>query len=143
MNSAPLADPEGAMNRAPTTNKTQSVGAYGHTPLRIVIVVVLLLVVLSPRGAVADDAGVDDAGADTSSTDADAGDASDEGGDSEVPLACDGGLCDTTVGSTTCAMPQGKVDGAPVAAAACTALAAVISRRFRRPSRRQPMERGR
>ncbi|MCL2777791.1 MAG: FG-GAP-like repeat-containing protein [Polyangiaceae bacterium] len=29
----PFDDPEGAMNRAPTTNKTQFVGAYGHTPL--------------------------------------------------------------------------------------------------------------
>jgi hypothetical protein len=74
--------------------------------------------------------------------DASADDASDEGGAPEVPLACDGGLCDTTTGST-CAMPRGKVNGAPVAAAAYTVLLAVIARRSRRPSHRQSTERER
>ncbi|MCL2725998.1 MAG: hypothetical protein FWD69_16355 [Polyangiaceae bacterium] len=88
---------------------------------------------LVPRGAFAE-AGVDDAGADDSSTEEDA---SDEAGASEVPLACDGGLCDTTVGSTTCAMPRGTIHGAPSAAAICVVLSVVLARRLQRRATEQ------
>jgi hypothetical protein len=63
-----------------------------------------------------------------SADDSDAGDASTE--DDGVPLACDGGLCDTTYGAM-CDLGRGPQEPPAVLALACAAAALLIVRRKR------------
>jgi hypothetical protein len=114
------------------------------------LLLVALLVLLVPSRVAA--AAATDGGIDASSEagaagelmpDASASDASDDGPattSDEVPLRCDGALCDTTTGATTCDFAEGRSpSGGGLPVAVVLGFAAMrIGRRARNTRRRMP-----
>jgi hypothetical protein len=76
------------------------------------LLLLALLLLVPSRVAAATDGGVDTSGEAGAPgkvvTDAGASDASDELPPEYSPLKCDGSLCDTTTGETTCSMSEGR-----------------------------------
>jgi len=106
----------------------------------------LALALLAPNrvhAAVATDGGFDaagEAGAPAAHTaDAGANDASDTASN-EVPLRCDGGLCDTTTGATACNVAEGRSHGGAAWPASVVLALAVtrMGRRWRNSRRKMP-----
>jgi hypothetical protein len=111
------------------------------------LVVLLLLFPSRIAAAATTDGGLDgsiEAGAPGElMRDASSNDASDDGSDQtsdEVPLRCDGGLCDTTTGATTCSFAAGRsTNGGGLPIAVALALLAIgVGRRTRHTRRNMP-----
>jgi hypothetical protein len=111
-------------------------------PLESASVLLALFLLLPSRVAAAADGGVDasgEAGA-PSALIADAGtDAASDDTSDQVPLGCDGSLCTTATGATTCAVSEGhRAQGGawPFALALAVVAATGIKRRARRTRRK-------
>ncbi len=107
----------------------------GESKVRLLpLLVFFSALLLAPRSAFADDGGQDGGSAEDGGSVCvdDAGDSCDAGmADAGVPLACDGGLCDTTNGSG-CSSAGRAVDTSLIVIAVA-ALALVFARRRTSP----------
>jgi hypothetical protein len=121
------------------------------SPFKISVVFIAFLALVGPNRAVAArpgdggadgdasvEAGAPDDGGSVVADDATGDDSTSSGTSNEVPLACDGALCDTTTGGTTCDIAEEGLGtrGAALPTAAALLLGAVGFGTLRRRARR-------